>query len=135
MRRGRKRLLSGLLLAAVPGLLAVSAVPRPAQAAAARDRALPLTFDEAKAQGTQVDWGPTCDTSTGKLAVPSGYAPPCVEPWLGGDNGGATATHALLEGSPAIDAADPDVCPTADQRGVPRPQGPACDVGAVERVP
>jgi Periplasmic binding protein len=51
----------------------------------------PLTFDEAKAQGKQVDWGPGCDTTTGKLAVPSGYAPPCVEPWKGGDNGGATA--------------------------------------------
>src|SRR5204863_6088184 len=43
------------------------------------------------AQGKQVEWGPQCDTSTGKLAVPSGYAPPCVEPWTGGDNGGATA--------------------------------------------
>src|SRR3954463_3859647 len=51
----------------------------------------PLTFDQAKAQGKQVDWGPNCDTSTGKVAVPSGYAPPCVEPWTGGDNGGATA--------------------------------------------
>ena len=38
-----------------------------------------------------VDWGPTCDTTTGRLAVPSGYAPPCVEPWTGGDNGGETA--------------------------------------------
>jgi hypothetical protein len=53
---------------------------------------LPLTFDEAKAQGKQVDWGPGCDTTTGKVAVPSGYAPPCVEPWKGGDNGGATAS-------------------------------------------
>ncbi|HXY94848.1 MAG TPA: hypothetical protein VEP49_20465 [Acidimicrobiia bacterium] len=52
---------------------------------------LPLTFDEAQAQGKTVDWGPNCDTKTGKVAVPSGYAPPCVEPWKGGDNGGATA--------------------------------------------
>jgi len=51
----------------------------------------PLTFDQAKAAGTKVDWGPNCDTSTGKVAVPSGYAPPCVAPWKGGDNGGATA--------------------------------------------
>ena len=51
------------------------------------------------------------------------------------DNGGPTWTHALLEGSPAIDAADAAVCPLTDQRGVPRPQGPACDVGAFERVP
>jgi len=32
----------------------------------------PLTFDQAKAAGTKVDWGPNCDTSTGKVAVPSG---------------------------------------------------------------
>jgi hypothetical protein len=51
----------------------------------------PLTFDEAKAQGKNVDWGPNCDTTTGRVAVPSGYAPPCVEPWKGPDNGGATA--------------------------------------------
>jgi beta-glucanase (GH16 family) len=51
------------------------------------------------------------------------------------DNGGPSWTHALVEGSPAIDAADPTICPPADQRGVPRPQGPACDVGAFERVP
>ena len=51
----------------------------------------PLTFDQAKAQGKSVDWGPNCDTTTGRVAVPSGYAPPCVEPWKGGDNGGATA--------------------------------------------
>lgn len=51
------------------------------------------------------------------------------------DNGGPTATQALLPGSPAIDAADPAVCPAVDQRGVARPQGPACDVGAVEQAP
>ena len=33
----------------------------------------------------------TATPRTGKVAVPSGYAPPCVEPWKGGDNGGATA--------------------------------------------
>jgi beta-glucanase (GH16 family) len=51
------------------------------------------------------------------------------------NNGGPTATHALLDGSPAIDAADALLCPATDQRGVPRPQGPACDVGAFERMP
>ncbi|HEX9467114.1 MAG TPA: ABC transporter substrate-binding protein [Acidimicrobiia bacterium] len=39
----------------------------------------------------RIDQGPVCDTATGKLAVPSGYAPPCVKPWKGGNNGGATA--------------------------------------------
>jgi CSLREA domain-containing protein len=46
---------------------------------------------------------------------------------------GATATHALLPGSPALDAGDDTACPTTDQRGVARPQGPHCDIGAVEQ--
>jgi CSLREA domain-containing protein len=57
------------------------------------------------------------------------------------DNGGPTLTHALLEGSPAIDNADPLHCPTTDQRGFPRPydgdgDGDAdCDIGAFELQP
>jgi hypothetical protein len=47
------------------------------------------------------------------------------------DNGGLTFTHALLPGSPAIDAASSS-CPSGDQRLVSRPVGPACDVGAYE---
>lgn len=47
------------------------------------------------------------------------------------DNGGPTFTHALGEGSVAIDAAIGD-CPVNDQRGVHRPKGAACDVGAYE---
>jgi hypothetical protein len=51
-------------------------------------------------------------------------------------NGGPTQTRALLAGSPAIDSADPS-CPAggaeaADQRGVTRPIGRACDKGAFE---
>lgn len=54
----------------------------------------PVTFDQAKADGTadSINWGPNCDTSTGKVAVPLWYAPQCVKPWKGGNNGGATAT-------------------------------------------
>jgi CSLREA domain-containing protein len=52
------------------------------------------------------------------------------------DHGGPTATHALLAASPAIDAgtcADHDGNTVAsDQRGVTRPQGTRCDVGAFE---
>jgi beta-glucanase (GH16 family) len=51
------------------------------------------------------------------------------------DNGGPTLTHALLPGSPAIDAADAALCPATDQRGVARPQGAGCDAGAVEATP
>lgn len=55
------------------------------------------------------------------------------------DNGGPTQTIALLPGSPAIDAIPPGVngCGTtitADQRGVSRPDGPGCDIGAFEFV-
>jgi hypothetical protein len=48
------------------------------------------------------------------------------------NNGGPTLTHALLPGSPAIDAADDALCPATDQRGVTRPQGAGCDIGSYE---
>jgi hypothetical protein len=48
------------------------------------------------------------------------------------DNGGPTDTHALGVVSPAIDAADFSTCPSIDQRGVARPIGAGCDVGAYE---
>jgi hypothetical protein len=48
------------------------------------------------------------------------------------DNGGDTFTHALLPGSPAIDTADDAACLPTDQRGIPRPQGLHCDIGAFE---
>jgi hypothetical protein len=48
-------------------------------------------------------------------------------------NGGPTLTHALVLGSPAVDAVLEGCPPSAtDQRGVSRPQGVACDIGAVE---
>jgi hypothetical protein len=49
------------------------------------------------------------------------------------DNGGPTQTHALRAASPARDAGGADFCPDIDQRGVTRPQGPACDMGSYER--
>ncbi len=64
-----------------------------------------------------------------------------MSPGLGAlqDNGGPTRTHALLAGSPAIDKGDPatpgsdgTACEAVDQRGVMRPQGAACDIGAFE---
>lgn len=58
-----------------------------------------------------------------------------TNPLLGplANNGGATQTHALLAGSPAIDAVPlADCTVNFDQRGVARPQGSACDIGAYE---
>src|SRR5690606_5687615 len=52
------------------------------------------------------------------------------------DNGGPTPTHALFPNSPAIDqipnAIGCDIETRADQRGVLRPQGLGCDIGAYE---
>jgi hypothetical protein len=48
------------------------------------------------------------------------------------DNGGPTQTYALLAGSPAIDTGVCDPAVTTDQRGVTRPQGAGCDIGAFE---
>jgi hypothetical protein len=58
------------------------------------------------------------------------------------DNGGPTMTHALLrepdvsvaiDAIPAADCVDADGQPlTTDQRGLPRPAGDGCDVGAFE---
>lgn len=58
-----------------------------------------------------------------------------TNPLLGplADNGGQTLTHALFLGSPAIDAVPLLFCTvTTDQRGVPRPQGAACEIGSFE---
>lgn len=48
------------------------------------------------------------------------------------NNGGPTATMALLPASPAIDAAFAGAPPATDQRGLARPVGAAADVGAFE---
>lgn len=57
-----------------------------------------------------------------------------ADPKLGplGNNGGDTQTHALPPDSPALDAGDNATCTTADQRGIGRPQGDTCDIGAYE---
>lgn len=51
------------------------------------------------------------------------------------NSGGFTLAHLLQKGSPALDTATGLGCPATDQRGVARPQGTACDVGAVEMRP
>jgi hypothetical protein len=49
-------------------------------------------------------------------------------------NGGPTQTMALLASSPAVDAGNDASCAFTDQRGVARPQGLHCDIGAYELV-
>ena len=57
-----------------------------------------------------------------------------ADPLLGplANHGGPVQTLALVAGSPAIDAGSSTTCATADTRGVSRPQGTACDIGAFE---
>lgn len=68
----------------------------------------------------------TDQTGTGNLAG---------DPMLGplADNGGPARTHALRDGSTALDAGTLVGAPATDQRGVSRPQGSAVDMGAFEK--
>jgi hypothetical protein len=51
-------------------------------------------------------------------------------------NGGPTQTMAVLTGSPALNAIPKAACAVAtDQRGVKRPQGSGCEIGAFELQP
>lgn len=80
--------------------------------------------------GRNLDPGGSCGLAGGgDLAG----ADPRVGPLF--DNGGPTDTMALLPGSAAIDAAGSCPPPERDQRGVPRPQAGACDIGAYEAQP
>src|SRR5207249_710401 len=80
--------------------------------------------------GNNIDSGSSCTpTVAGDL--------PNTDPLLGPLQHNPPApsfleTRALLAGSPAIDAAAGCPPPDADERGVTRPQGAACDIGAVE---
>src|SRR5690606_32712923 len=57
-----------------------------------------------------------------------------LDPKLGplASNGGATPSMEPTPDSPAIDSGADDACAETDQRGMSRPQGPRCDIGAVE---
>jgi hypothetical protein len=62
---------------------------------------------------------------------------PSTDPQLGPlqDNGGPTFTHALLPGSPALEAGDNTDAPEFDQRGLPRIVAETIDIGAFEVQP
>ena len=76
--------------------------------------------------GPNLDDDSTCFAEAGDV-----HADPLLDALA--DNGGPTMTHALLSGSPAIDSGTNTGCPATDQRGVARPLGPVCDLGAVEQ--
>jgi len=79
--------------------------------------------------GNNLEEGNSCEfTATGDL--------PGTTALIGtaGYYGGPTVTAPLLAGSPAVDQGDPSAtrCVPTDQRGVARPQGAGCDIGAFE---
>lgn len=65
-----------------------------------------------------------------QCGTPVSTADPALEALT--DNGGSTHTHALTSSSPAINAGDSGTCLPVDQRGVARPYGAGCDIGAYE---
>jgi predicted outer membrane repeat protein len=70
--------------------------------------------------------GPSCNADTvDNFLVANAMVAPTLAL-----NGGLTRTHALLAGSPAINAGAN--CLATDQRGIARPQGARCDIGAYE---
>ena len=87
-----------------------------------------------------IDDGCTVTTSTGDI-VGTAASPVDARLRALADNGGPTGTHALLPNSPALDAGNPatptggGACEPTDQRGVARPLGAACDIGAYEADP
>lgn len=74
--------------------------------------------------------------NTGNLIEDGSCFPALVDdPMLGEliePEDGSPAYYSLLEGSPAVDAADDEYCPDTDIIGTPRPRGAACDIGAYE---
>ncbi|MDP6452813.1 MAG: trypsin-like serine protease [SAR202 cluster bacterium] len=110
------------------------------------------------ADNTAAGGGPDCFTNSGKSLTSEDYnliesTSGCTitgatsnnitgqDPKLGAlaDNGGPTKTHALLTGSPALDKGNTttpgsggNACLSTDQRGMTRPSGSACDMGAYE---
>ena len=86
--------------------------------------------------GAVVDGGYNL-SSDGSCHFSAGGSLNNVDPILGplADYGGLTPTIALLAGSPALDAAGVASCLPLDQRGIARPFGSGCDIGAFESSP
>ncbi|MBV9311405.1 MAG: CSLREA domain-containing protein, partial [Solirubrobacterales bacterium] len=87
-------------------------------------------FSAASSNGYNIENGTSCGfAGTGDLNADPKLAPTA-------NNGGPGPTRRLLPGSPAIDHVPTSAgCPATDERGVGRPQGAACDVGAYEVAP
>lgn len=86
--------------------------------------------DPPNSEGYNLDSGDSCELTESTDIT---NADPDLAPLA--SNGGPTPTMALLSASPALDhGGTPSTgCPPVDQRGVSRPQGPECDIGAFEK--
>ncbi len=94
------------------------------------------TLDRSIVSGNTAPTDADIATGVGWTGVDSLVANPSVALGALQDNGGATPTMLPGAGSTAIDVIAPHNCTqSSDQRGMPRPWGAGCDVGAVEAVP
>jgi hypothetical protein len=93
-----------------------------------------LAYTPSNCAGTVTSQGYNIDSANTCALIGPGDKPntdPNLLPLA--SNGGPTQTMALLATSPAINAGAPACPPPAtDQRGVARPQGSRCDIGAYE---
>lgn len=92
----------------------------------------PPQFTRTEDAGNNLDGDGSCfrgDAASDKVDVAN---PLVAQP---ADNGGPVLTDALEPGSPAIDGGTDAGCPATDARGLTRPQGASCDIGAYEVTP
>ena len=72
-----------------------------------------ITFNQAKEEGrTDLTFGDSCDTTTGRLKIPDFYAPECYAD--AADNGGATATGVTADSITVVVYLSPDSDPILD---------------------
>jgi predicted outer membrane repeat protein len=97
-------------------------------------------FGDSGSNAADAFYGFTPD-ATDITATSNGSQPTALSAILAplADNGGATQTHALVAGSPAIDSGNDVLCAAEpvnnlDQLGALRPIGNACDIGAYEGI-
>lgn len=106
-----------------------------------------LTLEATIVAGNMASIGPDCETAATSAGynlignttdcaafVPGATDQVNIDPKLGPlQDNGSPDTHALLDGSPALDVIPPVSCAVAtDARNVARPQNTGCDIGAFE---
>ncbi len=90
-----------------------------------------LTYTGSNIVGASQNATSTAGATATQNGAPTSNANPLLD--VLANNGGPTQTMLPLAGSPAIDtAASCTGANATDQRGIARPQGPQCDLGAVE---